>query len=152
MQQGRNPSRKFNPGLGDLIDLLTVVQLRLTRLPGPRPGDLTLHGDILSDIRTITAADKSAEHLHVDGAIYLAHLNAEIWGLKEAMSSLEPRSKHYQEMLVRAHQLNGYRNLARNALNLASLEEDTTAGARSNTDPDGLNRWHPFEYGTPPAN
>jgi hypothetical protein len=136
-------SRKFLPGLGDLIDLMTVTQLRLVRSPSNIAEDTRLHEDLNSDISLIlNGLDLDWASL-VERVVYISLLNAEIWELKDKMSLSEEGGEDYSANLTLAHQLNGYRNRIRNDLNTLQTKGRTVAIVRSNTDPDGLLRWTP---------
>lgn len=86
--------RKFLPGLGDLIDMLTVTQLRLVRSARPLAEDQNLHDDISSDISASLAEQVDVAQI-VDRAIALAHINSEIWNLKDAMTQVTAASVEY---------------------------------------------------------
>lgn len=136
-------SRKFLPGLGDLIDLMTVTQLRLVRSRANIAEDTKLHQDLKSDISLILDGLDLDWASLVERVVYLSLLNAEIWELKDKMSLSEEGSEDYSANLTLAHQLNGYRNRIRNELNSLQTKGSAVALVRSNTDPDGLVRWAP---------
>ena len=136
-------SRRFLPGLGDLIDLMTVTQLRLVRSRANIAEDTKLHEDLKSDISLILDGLDLDWASLVERVVYVSLLNAEIWELKDKMSLSEEGSEDYSANLTLAHQLNGYRNRIRNELNTLQTKGITVALVRSNTDPDGLVRWTP---------
>lgn len=131
------------PGLGDLIDLMTVTQLRLVRSRANIAEDTKLHQDLKSDISLILDGLDLDWASLVERVVYLSLLNAEIWELKDKMSLSEEGSEDYSANLTLAHQLNGYRNRIRNELNSLQTKGSAVALVRSNTDPDGLVRWAP---------
>jgi|AntAceMinimDraft_12_1070368.scaffolds.fasta_scaffold31377_2 hypothetical protein len=134
--------RKFLPGLGDLIDMLTVTQLRLVRSARPLAEDQNLHDDISSDISASLAEQVDVAQI-VDRAIALAHINSEIWNLKDAMTQVTVDSEEYGSHLALAHQLNGYRTHIRNELNSLGSSQGAVL-LRTNTESDGLGRWVPL--------
>jgi hypothetical protein len=136
-------SRKFLPGLGDLIDLMTVTQLRLVRSRANIAEDTKLHEDLKSDISLILDGLDLDWASLVERVVYVSLLNAEIWELKDKMSLSEEGSEDYSANLTLAHQLNGYRNRIRNELNTLQAKGSDVSLVRSNTDPDGLVRWTP---------
>lgn len=135
-------TRKFLPGLGDLIDLMTVTQLRLARSGANIKADKQLHSDLKSDISAVLQGLDIDWSSLIERVISLSLLNAEIWDLKETMSLVEDGSSLYAESLALAHQLNGYRNTMRNDLNTLQSGQ-SPALVRSNTGSDGLERWIP---------
>lgn len=142
VESGKTDARKFLPGLGDLIDLMTVTQLRLTKSGSSRGEDARLNSDLKSDISSLLQDLTVDVARLVELVISLSQLNAEIWNLKDKMSEVEEGSPAYSKSLTLAHQLNGYRNQMRNDLN--SLASSNLGGlVRSNTNPDGLERWTP---------
>ena len=138
----RDKPRKFMPGLGDLIDLLTVTQLRLVRSGEVRSQDELLHQDLTSDIDT-AASGASIKYSEVaERSIALALVNSEIWDLKDAMTLAKPATQQYNDALSLSHQLNGYRTQLRNELNLLG-QGSSSVILRTNLEPDGLKRWLP---------
>lgn len=135
-------TRKFLPGLGDLIDLMTVTQLRLSRSEANSESDIQLHEDLKSDIATVLQGLNVDWSSLIERVISISHLNAEIWDLKDKMSAVEDGTSIYSESLALAHQLNAYRNMIRNDLNKLQ-DGQSPALVRSNTSPDGLERWIP---------
>lgn len=135
-------ARKFFPGLGDLIDLMTVTQLRLKKSGANIEADKQLHKDLKSDITIVLQGLDIDWSSLIERVVYISHLNAEIWDLKDRMSLVEDGSSVYADSLALAHQLNGYRNIIRNDLNKLQGGQ-SPALVRSNTGSDGLERWIP---------
>jgi hypothetical protein len=124
--------------LGDLLDLLTVTNLRISHSIGDAPSELSLREILVSDVsKRVVDQEIEVRDILVD-IVTLAQTNQEIWSLKDEMHSLDPSSQSYAKLLVLAHQLNGVRNKARNRL--SSLDESSTQLVRSNTETDGLER------------
>lgn len=135
-------TRKFFPGLGDLIDLMTVTQLRLARSGANIEADKQLHKDLKSDISIVLQGLDIDWSSLIERVVSISHLNAEIWDLKDRMSLVEDGTPMYADSLALAHQLNGYRNTIRNDLNKLQGGQ-SPALVRSNTGSDGLERWIP---------
>ena len=130
---------RFVPGLGDLIDRLTVDQLKEAFHKSMRASVRTEIVDLEHDI------DGWAErhHIKLTGRnvriiIVLAQINYEIWMCKERMQA-EP--KQYDRWLKRAHQLNGIRNRMKNLLG-AAVSTESRACPASNVSIDELVDWH----------
>ena len=135
-------ARRFLPGLGDLVDLMTVTQLRLVKLDVSSEDDRRLHEDLSSDIAGLMADSTRNWGAVIERVISMAILNEEIWDLKDKMSDAGADSEEYGDLLTLAHQLNGFRNRIRNDLN--ALESNTDNSIfRSNVGSDGLSRWIP---------
>lgn len=135
-------ARRFLPGLGDLVDLMTVTQLRLVKLDVSSEVDRRLHEDLSSDIAGLLAESTRDWGAVIERVISLTILNEEIWDLKDEMSKEGAHSEEYGKLLTLAHQLNGYRNRLRNDLNALESPADHSI-VRSNTGSDGLSRWIP---------
>lgn len=130
---------RFVPGLGDLIDRLTVDQLKEA-----------FHGEMRASIRSEIAdlehdIDSWAD-LHqiklsgrnVRAIIVLAQINYEIWMCKERM---EAEPQQYDQWLRRAHQLNGIRNKMKNLL-LTEVQKESRSCPASNLSVDDLEDWN----------
>lgn len=137
--------RKFVFPLAELIDRLTVDQIKEVRLADLKPAVREEMAALYHDIDKIMeerAIRPSAQLLGV--VIALAQLNLHIWDLKDCMTE---RRGDYQAQLKLAHQLNGVRNQLKNWL----LDEcgDRTPGARrTNYNTDGLQGWDLFALQT----
>ena len=125
---------KTRPTLGELCDRLTILSLR--RVKSVDADRVALHRAI-SDV-----VDDAANYLGTEQArilqevCFLSALNAQIWHLKDEMTDLSPESDEYSSRLITAHQLNGYRNQAKNSLSGAAGA--AAASQLSNTMTDGL--------------
>ena len=132
-------SPRFVPGLGDLVDRLTVDQLKEAFHESIRTSVRTEIADLEHDIDGW--ADRHQIKLsgrNVRIIIVLAQINYEIWMCKEGMNA-EP--KRYDQWLKRAHQLNGIRNQMKNLL-LAEVKTGTRVCRASNVSVDGLKDWN----------
>ena len=130
-------SRYISP-LGDLLDLLSITKLRIHNSVGDPDSSEALKGVLVREISERIASNKIELSEVLELIIQLSQANQEIWSLKEAMSALEPASQEYSESLILAHQLNGFRNVARNEL--SSQDKLASQLVRSNTETDGLKR------------
>ena len=135
-------ARRFLPGFGDLVDLMTVTQLRLVKLDVSSEEDRRLHEDLSSDIDGLMTGATTNWGAVIELVVSLTILNEEIWDLKDKMSNEGADSEEYGRLLTLAHQLNGFRNRIRNDLNALESHADTSI-VRSNTSSDGLSRWIP---------
>lgn len=130
---------RFVPGLGDLVDRLTVDQLKEAFHESIRTSVRTEIADLEHDIDGW--ADRHQIKLsgrNVRIIIVLAQINYEIWMCKEGMAA-EP--KRYGQWLKRAHQLNGIRNQMKNLL-LAEVQTGTRVCRASNVLVDDLKDWN----------
>ena len=130
---------RFVPGLGDLVDRLTVDQLKEAFHESIRTSVRIEIADLEHDIDGW--ADRHQIKLsgrNVRIIIVLAQINYEIWMCKEVMMA-EP--KRYAQWLKRAHQLNGIRNQMKNLL-LAEVQTGTSACRASNVSVDDLKNWN----------
>jgi hypothetical protein len=133
------PTSYVSP-LGDLIDLLTVTNLRLSHSVGNQDEVGTLRDVLIEDIERRFLSSEFPLSSALNEIIVLAQLNQEIWLLKDEMSLLDASSEQYKDCLVKAHQLNGVRNQVRNVLN--SRDSVAPKNSRSNTGTDGLERYY----------
>ena len=130
---------RFVPGLGDLIDRLTVDQLKEAFHGSMRQSirseiaDLEHDIDGWADLHQIKLSGRN-----VRAIIVLAQINYEIWICKERM---EAEPKQYDQWLRRAHQLNGIRNQMKNLL-LAEVQKEARWCPASNLSVDDLEDWN----------
>lgn len=130
---------RFVPGLGDLIDRLSVDQLKEAFHSSMRTSIRAEIADLEHDIDEW--ADRHQIKLsgrNVRAIIVLAQINYEIWMCKERME-VEPAQ--YDQWLRRAHQLNGIRNQMKNLL-LAEVQRGTRLCPASNLSIDDLEDWN----------
>ena len=132
-------SPRFVPGLGDLVDRLTVDQLKEAFHESIRTSVRTEIADLEHDIDGWANRHQiklSGRNVRI--IIVLAQINYEIWMCKEGMKA-EP--KRYHQWLKRAHQLNGIRNQMKNLL-LAEVKTGIRVCRASNVSVDGLKDWN----------
>ncbi|MEC8427449.1 MAG: hypothetical protein VXZ35_03430 [Pseudomonadota bacterium] len=130
--------RKYLPSFSDLVDRLTVDQIKSVLLDSNKEQVGEEIDAICHDIDLVL--QQHPVELNADlvrKIIILAQMNLHIWHLKDEMAKDESR---YMEFLKLAHQLNGVRNQAKNAL-LQDAGDGSTAKAFTNTEIDGLKGW-----------
>ena len=128
----------MSPALGDLIDRLTVDQLKEAFHKSMRTSIRAEIADLEHDIDGW--ADRHQIKLsgrNVRIIIVLAQINYEIWMCKDRM---EAEPKHYDQWLRRAHQLNGIRNQMKNLL-LKNSSKGSRLCEASNVSVDQLKDW-----------
>ena len=131
-------ARKFLPPLAELIDRLTVDQIKEVLLSENKEGYAQEMQLLMHDIDLIIGEKKitiSARFLRI--VIVLAQMNLHIWHMKDKMQ-VEP--ERYNGLLKLSHQLNGIRNQMRNLL-LEESGDKEKGHVRSNFDTDGLKGW-----------
>ncbi|MDD3845749.1 MAG: hypothetical protein PHC90_05240 [Syntrophorhabdaceae bacterium] len=134
-------NRLFLPPLAELIDRLTVDQIKETTFPEKEAIREEMKR-IEHDLNMII----EEKNIKLDAAlirviIALAQLNLHIWNNKDTMEiyhASEP--DRYMELLKLSHQLNGIRNRLKNHLLVLSGDKDG-ASLRSNFNTDGLDGW-----------
>lgn len=131
-------SRQFLPPMSELIDRMTVTQIKLNLIENGKADFESELRRITNDIDIILSEKNipsSAELIHL--IITLSQLNLYIWQNKDEMQlNLENESK-YLELLKKSHQLNGFRNQIKNRiLHLEGIVD--ASQTRSNFETDGL--------------
>ena len=130
---------RFVPGLGDLIDRLSVDQLKEAFHGSMRTSirseiaDLEHDIDGWADLHQIKLSGRNVRTI-----IVLAQINYEIWMCKERM---EAEPQQYDQWLRRAHQLNGIRNQMKNLL-LQHGQNGSRLCEASNVSVDQLKDWN----------
>ena len=130
--------RRFNLPLAELVDRLTIDQIKEVLLPAHKESfaqemeRLTHDIDLIIEDKNILLSSRLIRIV-----IALAQLNLHIWQNKERMQ-LEP--DRYLELLKFAHQLNGVRNQLKNLL-LEETGDREKCTERTNFNTDGLESW-----------
>ncbi|OGP68456.1 MAG: hypothetical protein A2031_01530 [Deltaproteobacteria bacterium RBG_19FT_COMBO_43_11] len=134
--------RCFLPPLAELIDRLTVDQIKEIAFQGEKPAIREEIKRIEHDLDTIIREkDIKLDARLLRVIIALAQLNLHIWNNKETMESHRINAPdRYMELLKLSHQLNGIRNQLKNHLLVISGDKDA-ASLRSNFNTDGLDGW-----------
>jgi hypothetical protein len=132
-------ARQFQLPLAELIDRLTVDQIKEVLLPGGNGSYAREIKQLEHDIDLVLAGRKircTARLLRL--VIIMGQMNLHIWQQKDAMAAQPGR---YHELLKLAHQLNGVRNRIKNLL-LEETGDREPSARRSNTETDGLQGWN----------
>lgn len=134
-----NTERKYLPTLADLIDAVTINQLK----------QVQLHDDTLAYAREIKRICHDIDIIIHEKNIILnsklirviiiiAQLNIYIWENKEKMQKV--KEEEYLKFLKFAHQLNGIRNAMKNKISEMVGDKDPSK-QRTNIETDGLKGW-----------
>jgi hypothetical protein len=107
-------ARKYLPTLGELIDRLTIVQLKEVKVPQHKKEYQKEIEEIVHDITEILTTTKQ---LKIDGdflraVIVLAQMNTHIWVNEDNARSGDDKGNK----LMLTHGLNGIRNTAKNKI------------------------------------
>lgn len=133
-----NSDRKFTLPLAELIDRLTIDQIKEVLLPAHKE-NFSQEMDKLSHDIDLIIAEKglqlSSRFIRI--IIAIAQLNLHIWQNKERMQN-EP--ERYIELLKFSHQINGIRNQLKNLL-LEETGDKDKSSERTNFNTDGLENW-----------
>ncbi len=133
-------NRKFLTSIAELLDRLTVDQIKLIKMDKESRPSLTQEiKDIKDDLDMLIEKKKikiDSEFLRIVASLSL--INLYIWNLKDEMSQ---ENKDYDKKLKLAHQLNGIRNQLKNYL-LDLSSDMNKASKRSNFGTDGLKDWN----------
>ena len=133
-------NRKFLTSIAELLDRLTVDQIKLIKMDKESRPSLTQEiKDIKDDLDLLIEKKKikiDSEFLRIVASLSL--INLYIWNLKDEMSQ---ENKDYDKKLKLAHQLNGIRNQLKNYL-LDLSSDMNKASKRSNFGTDGLKDWN----------
>ena len=130
--------RHFLPAFAELVDRLTVDQIKEVLLPDTKAAMADEMDKICHDIDLIISErqlDLNARMIRI--LIALSQINMHIWHLKDRMQQYP---EHYADDLKLAHQLNGIRNQLKNKLLEESADKERSA-QRTNFNTDGLQGW-----------
>jgi hypothetical protein len=137
-----NPtSRQFLPTFAELLDRMTVTQIKLSLIENGKEDFKDELRKISHDLNNIIEAKSIS--LNSDLIlifINLAQLNLHIWNNKDKMQENLDNQETYLQLLKISHQLNGFRNQLKNKL-LAVEGITDKSQLRSNFETDGL-RWN----------
>lgn len=137
MKKTKTKERKYLPTLADLIDALSIDQIKEIKLENKQSYALEMK-KISHDIDVLISQKKiklSARLVRM--IIVIAQMNLFIWNNKDKMQE-DP--SHYNDLLKLAHQLNGIRNRTKNLL--LDLSDDVEPSKkRTNTETDDLKGW-----------
>jgi len=132
-----NTDRKYLPTLADLIDALSIDQIKEIKLDNKQSYALEIKKisydiDMLISQKQIKLSAKLIRMI-----IVIAQMNLFIWNNKDKMQE-DP--KHYNDLLKMAHQLNGIRNRIKNLI-LEQSDEVEPSKKRTNVETDDLKGW-----------
>ena len=131
-------SRKCLPTLPDLIDEMTINQIKQVILKGGIDSFGLRMQDLMHDVDMLLKEHQIEMTADLVGSlIALAQANLHIWINKDLM---QERPEQYTEYLEEAHKLNGIRNRIKNHL-LELSGETSEAAIRTNVELDGLPDW-----------
>ena len=129
--------RQIVPDLSELIDRLTINQLKLVLRQDSPESYLSEIKDLMYDIESIVSKLKVKINAQfIKSLINLAQINLHIWNTKNQMQK-DPTQ--FESCMKLAHQLNGIRNQAKNYIH------DQVGGGisdkKTNTLTDNLTVW-----------
>jgi hypothetical protein len=133
-----NKERQFLPPFAELVDRLTVDQIKEVLLKTGKESYAEEMRRICHDIDLLIEERNirnSSKLLRI--VVILAQMNVHIWYLKDRM---QDNPERYNEYLKLAHQLNGIRNRMKNLL-LEETGDREKSAERSNFGTDGLEGW-----------
>src|SRR3972149_5038425 len=130
--------RQYLQPCAELVDSLTINQIKEVRLPGQKELFAREMEKIAHDIDLIIeerGLKLSARLIRI--IVAMAQMNLHIWHNKDAMQQDPSR---YTELLKLAHQLNGVRNQMKNLL-LEEVGDKEKSARKTNYNTDGLKGW-----------
>lgn len=131
-------SRQFLPPMAELVDRLTVTQIKQNLLQD-ESGDFTTEiTKLINDINLIVGEKNIVLSGQLIRAIVMiSQINLHIWRNKDLMQENLENEPAYLSYLKKAHQMNGVRNLLKNyILGLEGISD--ASQLRSNFEVDGL--------------
>ena len=133
-----NKSRQFLPPLSEIIDRMTVTQIKLNLIDSGKADFESELKRLSNDIDIILGEkDIPASSELIYAIVMLSQLNLHIWQNKDEMQLNLENESIYLSLLKRAHQLNGLRNQIKNRILLLEGIQDASQ-IRSNFETDGL--------------
>lgn len=134
-----NNKRKYLPTLADLIDSLTINQIKEIKFHDKKSAyakeikKICHDIDLIIEERNIPVNSKLIRII-----VAIAQLNLHIWENKDKMQ--KAKEKKYLELLKLAHQLNGIRNHLKNKISEIAFDKDPSK-KRTNVETDDLKGW-----------
>ena len=113
----KNQERQFLPSLSELLDRLTVTQIKQALLGDKNKDFYNEINKLSNDIDIII----KKENIKLDSRIIriivlISQINLHIWKNKDLMQENLENNEEYLKLLKLAHQLNGIRNRMKNQL------------------------------------
>jgi hypothetical protein len=132
-------TRKYLPTLAELIDQLTVDQIKLVMYPTKKKQVCDEIKRIEHDIDLIIKNNNIVISVEIlRSIIILSQVNLHIWHKKDEMQA---NPEKYHDLLKLAHQLNGIRNQMKNSI-MDRTNSPNGMGRKTNFNTDGLENWH----------
>ena len=132
--------REFNLPLAELLDRLTITQIKLVKLPGDKTSFISEIRKIEHDIDQIISENAiKADSAFIKNIIALSQINLHIWNNKDQMQVVIEKESEYLALLKFAHQLNGYRKKIKNTILEKESGASEPSNQKSNFETDGLN-------------
>ena len=130
--------RKFHLPLAELIDRLTVTQIKQVKIQSGKASFQNEIDILCNDIDLLLeTSNVRLDARLVRILILLSQINLHIWSNKDEMQKNIDNEENYLQLLKLAHQLNGIRNTMKN--HLMEQEGDVEESHRkSNFETDGL--------------
>ena len=133
-----NKERQYLPPLAELIDSLTINQIKEVTFPEQKESLAEEMGKITHDIDLIIGErDLKLSARLIRIIIAIAQMNLHIWDNKDKM---QENPEKYTDLLKLAHQLNGVRNRMKNIL-LEEVGDKGKSARKTNYNTDGLEGW-----------
>jgi len=133
-----NKERQYLPPLTELIDSLTINQIKEVTFPEQKESLAGEMAKISHDIDLIIGErDLKLSARLIRIIIAIAQMNLHIWHNKDKMQD-DPEK--YTDLLKLAHQLNGVRNRMKNIL-LEEVGDAEKSARKTNYNTDGLEGW-----------
>lgn len=134
-----NTEPKYLPTLADLIDALTIDQIKEIKFHDKKLAYVEEIKKICHDIDLIIGEKNVKLNSKIIRIIILiAQLNLYIWENKDRMQ--KGKEENYLKLLKFAHQLNGIRNTMKNKISEEIGDKDPSK-KRTNIDTDDLKEW-----------
>lgn len=132
-------ARMFNLPLAELLDRLTITQIKLIIHSGEKSSYRSEIVKLEHDINLIL----NEENIEVDATflkniVALSQINFHIWNNKDEMQINIGDDEKYLNLLKYAHQLNGYRNKIKNFILSKESTSNERSNIKSNFETDGL--------------
>ena len=131
-------TRKYLPTFAELIDQLTVDQIKVVMFPTNKKQVCDEIKRIEHDIDLIMKNNNVVISVEIlRSIIILSQVNLHIWHQKDEM---QEKPEKYQDLLKFAHQLNGIRNQMKNSI-MERTNSTNGTGRKTNFNTDGLEDW-----------
>lgn len=113
----KNQERQFLPSLSELLDRLTVTQIKQALLGDKNKDFYNEINKLSNDIDIIIKKENIKLNSRIIRIIVLiSQINLHIWKNKDLMQENLENNEEYLKLLKLAHQLNGIRNRMKNQL------------------------------------